>query len=137
MSSAREVVARALHELADEIPPPLVTEEAGVILSALGIPADMDVDEVRRRMAAVEAAPENKKAIFGCHCDLSACEPKDAMPDGCVIDEGRHQDCIYAHGREQRETCGYWLPITRESVEAHGGTWNPDKLKEREAPNGQ
>ena len=41
---------------------------------------------------------------YGCHCDL-----EDSMePDGCVIDEGRHQDCIYAKKGMRKEQCEYW-----------------------------
>lgn len=46
---------------------------------------------------------------YGCHCDL---EPGMA-PDGCVIDEGRPQDCIYAKPGMKKEQCKYWkaMPV--------------------------
>ena len=44
---------------------------------------------------------------FGCHCDL---EPG-MSPDGCVIDEGRPQDCVYARRVKRKEDCSYWRPI--------------------------
>jgi len=44
---------------------------------------------------------------YGCHCDL---EP-DKLPDGCVIDEGRNDDCVHARSGGIKENCQYWLPI--------------------------
>lgn len=48
---------------------------------------------------------------YGCHCDL-----EDGMePDGCVLDEGRPQDCVYAGILERdgrtKEHCRYWKPV--------------------------
>ena len=43
----------------------------------------------------------------GCHCDL---EPGQE-PDGCVLDEGRPQDCVYAAKKAQKHECEYWQPI--------------------------
>ena len=50
-----------------------------------------------------EAGP----VAYGCHCDL---EPH-MQPDGCVIDTGRRQDCVYAGRHESKEQCEYWQPI--------------------------
>jgi hypothetical protein len=49
---------------------------------------------------------------YGCHVDLF-----DALhgPDGCVIDEGKHDNCIYAKLHKAKEECKYWLPITPEN----------------------
>ncbi len=48
---------------------------------------------------------------YGCHCDL---EPH-MKPDGCVIDEGRNSDCVYAkklvREGKGRDDCEYWQPI--------------------------
>ena len=41
---------------------------------------------------------------YGCHCDL---EPH-MQPDGCVIDEGQHHNCIYAKPGMRKEQCEYW-----------------------------
>ena len=41
---------------------------------------------------------------YGCHCDL---EPH-MNPDGCVIDQGRPQDCIYEKRGMRKEQCRYW-----------------------------
>jgi len=49
---------------------------------------------------------------WGCFCDL----PCDGQPDGCVIDEGRREDCTYSSGTwknpdarvERKEDCQYW-----------------------------
>jgi len=54
---------------------------------------------------------------YGCFCDLFACEPG-AEPDGCVMDEGRHQDCIYARKGARKEACEYWKPWTPETLAA-------------------
>lgn len=47
---------------------------------------------------------------YGCHCDI---EPGQE-PDGCVIDEGRPQDCIYAPKAGRRERCEYWRIVVKE-----------------------
>lgn len=41
---------------------------------------------------------------YGCHVDL---EPGQ-QPDGCVIDEDRHENCIYAKPGMRKEQCKYW-----------------------------
>ena len=53
----------------------------------------------------VRASLEPKK--YGCYCEL---EPGE-QPDGCVIDNGRNNDCIYANEGMKKEDCKYWLPI--------------------------
>lgn len=51
-----------------------------------------------------QAFPSVESIKYGCHCDLD-----DGMaPDGCVIDEGRRRDCIYARKIERKEQCEYW-----------------------------
>jgi hypothetical protein len=45
---------------------------------------------------------------YGCHCDL---EPGQE-PDGCVIDEGLPQHCIYAKPGMRKEQCQYWRIVT-------------------------
>lgn len=52
------------------------------------------------------------KIEYGCYCDL---EP-DMKPDGCVIDEGSFQDCIFAEKDMRKEQCKYWKIIT-ENIE--------------------
>ena len=47
-------------------------------------------------------------AKWGCHCDLE----EGQAPDGCVMDEGRHQDCVYARKGMNKVQCSYWQPIT-------------------------
>ena len=41
---------------------------------------------------------------YGCYCEL---EPH-MEPDGCVLDEDRQQDCIYAKHGMRKEQCKYW-----------------------------
>ena len=47
----------------------------------------------------------------GCHVDLD----HDMKPDGCVLDDGRPENCIYAKRllREGKDktACEYWQPI--------------------------
>lgn len=42
---------------------------------------------------------------YGCHCEV---ELDDREPDGCVIDEGLYQDCLYAKEDMRKEQCEYW-----------------------------
>jgi hypothetical protein len=53
------------------------------------------------------------KVEYGCHDDL---EPGEG-PDGCVIDEGRHNDCIYAKPGMRKEQCEYWRIIAQNRTE--------------------
>lgn len=46
-------------------------------------------------------------AAWGCHCDLD----EDIKPDGCVLDEGRPQDCVYAKSVGNKMKCQYWQPV--------------------------
>lgn len=45
-------------------------------------------------------------ANWGCHCDLE----EHMTPDGCVLDDGRHQDCVYARSVTAKQQCQYWHP---------------------------
>ena len=72
--------------------------------------ADTDTaNEVIPNLEAALAAP----VPHGCHVDLDLEEGME--PDGCVLDEGRPDNCIYA-SRLHREgkdktACEYWKPI--------------------------
>lgn len=57
---------------------------------------------------------------YGCHCDLESMEDG-FEPDGCVIDEGNPQDCIYANCGDKWK-CKYWRPKARRHTAeaAHG-----------------
>lgn len=48
---------------------------------------------------------------YGCHCDLE----EYMEPDGCVLDEGRPQDCVHARilvsEGKTKQQCAYWKPI--------------------------
>ena len=46
---------------------------------------------------------------YGCHCDLET--TVSGEPDGCVIDEGIPQDCIYAKMGMRKEQCEYWRVV--------------------------
>ncbi|WP_018234428.1 hypothetical protein [Thioalkalivibrio thiocyanodenitrificans] len=43
----------------------------------------------------------------GGHCDLE----EGQAPDGCVLDQDRAQDCVYARNLESKHQCEYWRPI--------------------------
>ena len=69
------------------------------------------VDEGERmlyRLAAFDAREAGQKppAEYACHCDL---EPH-MEPDGCVIDENKRGDCIYAKSIASKWECEYWQP---------------------------
>ncbi len=44
---------------------------------------------------------------WGCHC----CLEEGQEPDGCVLDEGRPQDCVYAKIWTTKHLCQHWQPI--------------------------
>jgi hypothetical protein len=57
------------------------------------------------RAALAEPVPH------GCHCDLE----DDMAPDGCVLDDGNPDECVYARpllrqGKGKTD-CDYWQPI--------------------------
>jgi len=56
-----------------------------------------------------------KDLHHGCFCDLESCK-EGAKPDGCVIDQGRRSDCIYASKHERKEQCEYWRAWTPETL---------------------
>lgn len=47
----------------------------------------------------------------GCHCELDP----GMKPDGCVLDEGRPEQCLHAKGLVEtgkgRDDCSFWRPI--------------------------
>lgn len=57
-----------------------------------------DRDEARAALAALEAKP------LGCYCDLE----EGMQPDGCVLDTGSREHCIYASKIKAKEECEYW-----------------------------
>lgn len=75
-----------------------ITEVRGFANSSAAA-ARSDIKSALSAMASVK---------FGCHCDL---EPG-MKPDGCLIDENRRDDCIYARRVERKEQCEYWQPVT-------------------------
>lgn len=70
------------------------------------------VERLKRENAELRASMnKTPEPMWGCHCDLEI----GMKPDGCVIDEGRRQDCLYAYRNNnalaRREDCEYWRPI--------------------------
>lgn len=51
---------------------------------------------------------------YGCHVNI---EPG-IEPDGCVIDEGRLHDCIYAKEGMRKEQCEYWRIVVPKGSDA-------------------
>jgi hypothetical protein len=71
-----------------------------------------DLDAIQAQITAIRAAlaeqSDDKAVRYGCHCDL---EPH-MEPDGCVLDDGRPWDCVYARRPgATKEGCEYWKPI--------------------------
>jgi hypothetical protein len=69
---------------------------------------------VREHEAAQEAA-RIAAGPWGCHCDIESMD-EGFQPDGCVIDDGRPQDCIYSHCGDKTK-CEYWRPIATKGRE--------------------
>lgn len=71
--------------------------------------------ELLRNAGWIVTPPSNCR--YGCFCDLFAMEPG-TEPDGCVIDQGRPQDCTYARGIKRKEQCSEWKAWTPETLAA-------------------
>lgn len=69
--------------------------------------------EMLREAGWIVTPPAAQK--YGCFCDLFAMNPG-TEPDGCVIDEGRPQDCIYARGIKRKEQCQEWKAWTPQTL---------------------
>lgn len=81
-------------------------------LEALRYGGAASAGRVNRAIKALRAAlaeqADDKAVRYGCHCDL---EPH-MEPDGCVLDDGRPWDCVYAQRPgATKEGCEYWKPI--------------------------
>lgn len=67
-------------------------------------------DEIYEAITALRAALA-QPVPHGCHVDLDP----GMKPDGCVLDENRPENCIYARrlSREGKDktACEYWQPI--------------------------
>ena len=61
--------------------------------------------------AALAQPAEGGEVVYGCHCDL---EPH-MQPDGCVLDEGKPENCVYSNRVQNKEQCVYWKPIAPAS----------------------
>jgi hypothetical protein len=96
----RDVAERLLllRELASEYPP-----GTGLISP-----------EERAALAALEAALA-EPVEYRCHIEIEVM-PDGFEPDGCVLDGGNPDHCIYAkrYGDKAREHCGEWKPFIRK-----------------------
>lgn len=59
-------------------------------------------DPVRKAFDALGST-----AKWGCHCDIE----EGMEPDGCVLDEGTPQNCVYARTAGIKAKCEYWRPV--------------------------
>lgn len=88
-------------------------------IASMPMPEQDNMISASMRHVAREALDGQEPTVrYGCHCDL---EPG-ANPDGCVLDEDRAIDCVYAQRLEaegkKREDCGEWRPVTFERPNA-------------------
>lgn len=60
--------------------------------------------------AVKQLTPRLGEVKYGCHVDLEYCHG--CEPDGCVIDTGDLDDCIYAKPGMRKEQCKYWRIVT-------------------------
>lgn len=68
-----------------------------------------------RLTAKAKRAMQQSGRKFGCHVDLSSMDD-DSMPDGCVLDYGDPDACIYGSKHRTREGCKYWREVTEQSI---------------------
>lgn len=73
------------------------------VLSA-AVDGNVDGDDLKNALSIVRGVS------WGCHCDL---EP-DMKPDGCVMDDGLHDNCVYATNGGDKFKCVYWQPIKED-----------------------
>lgn len=66
------------------------------------------IDEAYAAGLEDAAKPTQATEKYGCHCDLE----EGMEPDGCVLDYGKPEDCVYARLRGSKDKCEYWKPIT-------------------------
>ena len=57
--------------------------------------------------AEVKRLTYGTEPTYGCHVDLM----DDEQPDGCVLDYGKPNDCVYAKRITDKTQCEYWKPI--------------------------
>lgn len=78
-------------------------------------PSDLDAAAQLLRNAGWTLEPPTGAVKHGCFWDLFAM-PVGTEPDGCVMDEGRHQDCMYASPNGDKWKCKEWKAWTPESL---------------------
>lgn len=98
MTTLREAAQQALEALS-------------LALSDVDWRADSPTQPVIHKAHAALHAALAQPAPHGCHVDLDY----GMKPDGCVLDDGRPESCIYAKRllREGKDktACEYWQPI--------------------------
>ena len=92
-----------------------ITIDRAVVEQALEA-LDREIDTRRCKASTLRAMIALRAALaqpvpHGCHVDLD----HGRKPDGCVLDDGRPENCIYAKRllREGKDktACEYWQPI--------------------------
>ena len=94
---------------------PLKLQEVSKPICDLAMELEQSIPDGPEKSAGMRKLLEAKdcfvragiEPVYGCHCDLDTGE----QPYGCVIDDGRNNDCIYANEGMKKEDCMYWLPI--------------------------
>lgn len=85
--------------------------EAHVDLGALLDQLESDYQSLPPGVKAAFDHLKESPVQYGCHCDLGL----DERPDGCVMDEGRPQDCVNAEflikSGKSKLDCQEWQPI--------------------------
>jgi hypothetical protein len=76
----------------------------------------LSIDEAMEAVKLGVDAVRRSKETFGCFCDLAP----DEDPDGCVLDDKRPDDCVYAgilnRKGHTKWKCEYWRPLSPNSV---------------------
>lgn len=104
-SKLREIVEKALHK-----------EQLSIVYisSSLYYRNDIGLSRIVHALLTSEEIEikERKNVRHGCYCDIETLV--NPIPDGCVIDTGDYQDCIYAKEGMKKEDCKYWQPIKED-----------------------
>ncbi|GBQ85684.1 hypothetical protein AA14337_3137 [Acetobacter malorum DSM 14337] len=77
--------------------------------------------KIREARNILEAAgwkvtpPPPQGQQFGCFCEIETMQPG-SKPDGCVIDDGLRENCVYAGRIDRKESCSFWRAWSEESI---------------------
>lgn len=71
---------------------------------------DERFDPFRNGLKLRNLTSRERPVKYGCHCDLESMNDG-FEPDGCVMDAGEYNLCIYASEDGKKENCEYWRPV--------------------------